>query len=273
MESITINGEELQILSAQVFERRNLLLLKNWAQPIKFYPNSNVLIQTHPGPCGFFASLQSIIIDFSINLDQNADPNHLLISTVLDIFSRISKYFAICDSIQKDFIHFYRTESRDEAYAYLLQNNFFECNNACIFLTVSFIFCSICKTQNIPSKYQFIDESLITPNSPYIYGDQNTAMSLAFLILNGLTNDRVIRELELNGYNGTTQMTIGIKVLTSANQKLIGTWLNPGANIFVCLKGLHFFTVLKLNDDVLIVYDNLKNALPYEVKKESINWK
>ncbi|OHS98630.1 hypothetical protein TRFO_34965 [Tritrichomonas foetus] len=266
MKFVEIKGESYQKFSKAVFladnGSSNLSALKNWEQPLNFRPNSNNLKQYQGGPCGLFAVLQAhIVIKENDNNFQNASQEHILISLILDIFSRISSYYVFCDGFdaKTEYAHFQYTTDLDEAYSFILGTDYIKSYNACLLLTLSIVFASIGMSD------------LNVPAEPYIYGDRNTTMALVWLMLNGSTNDANLAQTENSNYRGTTQTQIGIKVLNNPDKRVVGTWLNPNANVFVCHRGCHFFVVLTIAD-IFIVYDSLNDKSPFETTKKSLQW-
>ena len=127
-------------------------------------------------------------------------------------------------------------------------------------ITISIIFASI-------RMQEFRD----VPTDPYIYGDKMTSMALVWLMLNGSTNSSNLKQTEDSNYSGLAQKEIGIKFVANPKKRVIGTWLNPDANIFVCLKFSHFFVVEAIAD-TLVVYDSMNQRSPYEADKKALNW-
>ena len=99
-----------------------------------------------------------------------------------------------------------------------------------------------------------------------------TSMALVWLMLNGSTSSLNLQMTEDSNYSGLTQRQIGIKVLMNPNKRVIGTWLNPDANIFVCLRAFHFFVVAAEGENDLIVYDSINSSSPYKGDKKRLNW-
>ena len=63
MQTNELKGEDYDRFSRLVYlddnNKSNLSDLRNWEQPLKFRPNSDVLNQTKGGPCGLFAVLDA----------------------------------------------------------------------------------------------------------------------------------------------------------------------------------------------------------------------
>lgn len=265
MQTIELKGEDYDRFSRLVYlddnNKSNLSDLKNWEQPLKFHPNSDVLNQTKGGPCGLFAVLDAHTV-LKRNESETSSQEHLLYSLILDIFNRVSSYsnsddknqttYVFCDGFDPDakFIHFQYTNSIDEAYCFLMQSNYTEAYNACLMITISIIFASI-------GMQEFRD----VPENPYIYGDKMTSMALVWLMLNGSISSINLAMTEEGDYNGLVQNDIGIKVLCNPDKRVVGTWLNPNAHIFVCHRFCHFFVITNF-DDQLIVYDSMNSKTP-----------
>ena len=103
MESIELKGDDYEKFSKIVylddFNHTDLSNLKNWEQPLKFRPNSDVLNQTKGGPCGLFAVLDAhIVLKRNESETSSSSQEHLLYSLILDIFERVSTYSNSDDS-------------------------------------------------------------------------------------------------------------------------------------------------------------------------------
>lgn len=284
MESIELKGDDYEKFSKLVylddFNHTNLSNLKNWEQPLKFRPNSDVLNQTKGGPCGLFAVLDAhIVLKRNESETSSSSQEHLLYSLILDIFQRVSTYsnsddsnnetrYFFCDGFdpQRKIIHFQYTNSLDEAYAFLLQSNYTEAFNACLMITISIIFASL----GIKDSEHIVFQNV--PENPYIYGDKMTSMALVWLMLNGSTSSLNLQMTEDSNYSGLTQKQIGIKVLSNPDKRVVGTWLNPDASIFVCLRAFHFFVVVAEGENDLVVYDSMNSSSPYKGDKNRLNW-
>lgn len=269
METVRIVGDGYIKLSRAVFNMRRgdskLTILKNWHQPIKYKPGTELLHQAQGGPCGLFAVLQANLIHRKLSMPEGSewDKDEQLILSMLDIFARISPYYVFCTSIDPvgKVFEFLTTQDREEAKRYLTTMNYLEWDQACLFLTVSLTFAS----GNLAK--------LELPPEPYIEADKNTTVALVWLIINGTTSTESLKQIEASGYDGISNAMIGLKVLRVRQKNLIGTWLNPTASLFVCLSGCHFFTV-HVTESGLDVYDNLaknvRHLAPEDYK--AIHW-
>lgn len=283
MKSIELQNDEYDRFSKIVylddFNKSNLSNLKNWEQPLKYQSNSDVLRQTKGGPCGLFAVLDAhIVLKRNEPETASSSQEHLLYSLILDIFKRVSTYsnskesekevkYVFCDGFDpgRRFIHFQYTESIDEAYAFLMQSNYTEAYNACLMITISIILASLGINEDGNCAFQNV------PENPYIYGDKMTSMALVWLMLNGSTDSINLKMTEDSNYSGLTQKQIGIKVLSNPDKRVVGTWLNPDASIFVCHMHCHFFVVAVVDSD-LTVYDSMNSNSPYKGNKRRLNW-
>ena len=253
-------GEKYQLLSKVIFQNRyglsNLQNLKNWEQPLVFREGTDILMQRKAGPCGLFATLQAhLMVDRMRNMEFNREES--LIESVLNIFTRISAFFVFCTDIDtsNNIFTFLVTDVREYAKKYMVQSKYLKAYSACLLLKASFVFAS-CNMEN--------PESL--PREPYIEFDGTTTVALVWLMLNGSTSDHALAVTESAGGQGASQTDIGIKVLQAPDQRLVGTWLNPTADVFVCLKNGHFFAV-QPGPEGLFVCDSLGVARP-----DNINW-
>lgn len=283
METREISGKDYETFSKSIFvaksQQSDLSLLTNWMQPLQFKSNSVILAQQKIGPCGFFAVLQSHIVLHLKEISLNNPPEKLLITIILDIFKRLSTYinlkypesdssnkvnFVFCDGLDTELqtCRFKVTDSIDLANSYLAETDYLNSPAACLFLTMSFIFASFGLTK-------FVNVN----SEPYIADDQMTSMSLVWLLLNGSTDDSNLSETENSEYKGLAQSEIGIKVCLSFDKRVIGTWLNKDASIFVCLAFNHFFAAAEESENEVLKYDSLEEGgTPTKIAKESLNW-
>lgn len=271
MKSIELRGEDYLRFSKIVYlsdpDKSDLSELKNWEQPLKFYPNSSVLQQKREGPCGLFAVLNSHIVLKQYESGITNSTQEYLFTLILDIFKRVSTYsnvhqsedkplYVFCDCLipENNFIHFKYTESYEEAYDFLVKTCYTNVYNSCLMITLSIIFTSL-----------RMNEFKNAPEDSYISYDKMTSMSLVWLILNGSTSIKNLQDTEDSNYKGMMQKEIGIKVLNHTDRRVIGTWLNPDAKIFVCLRDFHFFTIKVKDENSTIVYDSMDSKSPYEI--------
>lgn len=270
MKTIELRDDDFQRLADITYS--DLSSLKNWEQPLKFRENTYVIEQKASGPCGFLAVLNShIVLKKNDPENSSLSQDDLLISVLLDLFTRVSTYrntsnpeykpiYAFCDCLipENNYIHFQYTESSDEAYNFLNRTNYVNAYNACLMITLSIIFSSL-----------GMKEFQNPPEESYIFTDKMTSMSFVWLMLNGSCTSDAIKKVEESNFVGIAQQEIGLKVLDNPDKRVVGTWLNQKARIFVCHKFMHFFAT-KINGDKLIVYDSLNEKSPYEINRDKL---
>ncbi|KAH0793684.1 hypothetical protein GPJ56_002405 [Histomonas meleagridis] len=268
MNEFMVQGEEYDKLSKAVFQMNNgksdLSRLQCWCQPFVFIPNTDVLKQTKGGPCGLFAVIQShIYVARQRPENINVPVEDILISEILNIFQRVSPDFAFCTSFdpKHSVALFQHTQDRDEAFIFIATKNYLKSPQACLLLLISLTFTSAKMSSSF-----YRDE-------PYVFSDKMTTMSFVWLLLNGDNSDEALAIIEHNGYVSPTQQNIGIRVLKSFDGRTIGVWLNPNANVFVCLQGFHFFTVVVEGNDKLVIIDNYKANTIRTTTKNALGWK
>jgi hypothetical protein len=153
------------------------------------------------------------------------------------------------------------TDDWDAAFAFMLQMDYLAGCRACLLLVLSYIFAFGGMA------------ALNLPPDPYIESDRYNTVEFVVLLLGGAMYRAAAAELDRTRYIPGGTRTIGIKVLQNPNQRVVGTWLNPDGNIFVCLRGMHFFTVMRTDiDGLLMVYDNLGDGKERVVQGIAINW-
>ena len=277
MKTTELRGDDYLRFSKIVYtnsnNESNLSELINWEQPLKFKPNTYILQQKEGGPCGLFAVLNSHIVLKKYKSEIENTLQEYLFSLVLDILKRVSSYsntdnsknepvYIFCDCLipENNFIHFQYTESFDEAYKFLTQTRYMDAYNSCLMLTLSIIFASL-----------GMNEFRNVPEFPYISYDKMTSMSLVWLMLNGSTSSMNLQNATDSNYGGLAQKEIGIKVLDNPDRRVIGTWLNPDSDLFVCLNLAHFFVIREQNDN-LAIFDSMTPKLPYTTDKKFLNW-
>lgn len=224
--------------------------LSCWFQSFSFKKDGIILDQKFGGPCGALAAIQAFIIKDFFDPNLNLSREELLIKALLDIMEIIGPKFTICCDIDTStYVVFKVTDSRETMHDYLMRSNFITNGMALYLYILGIIYASMGYND------------LILPCEPYIYCDQFTTMFLVFLMLIGTSDESRILSIEFY-----PQTEIGIRVLKSGDQRVVGFCLNPGAKIVVCLSVNHFYAVL-VNGDDLTVFDTLAGDTPRETHK------
>ena len=264
MKQVQLAGENYEKLAKAIFVKKDgtspLEALTNWHEPLEFRPETVLLRQLKAGPCGLFAVIQAHIVLDQLRTGDKFDKDASLVKAILDIFERISRSYAFCTDIDTDrhVFTFLVTESRESAEQFMRDYKFLALYNACLLLSVSYIFTS-CGGEGLAT----------LPEAPYIEFDKQSTVALVWLLLNGSTSDESLASVEASSNQGGAQKDIGVKILI-APAPLTGTWLNPEAKIFVCLASSHFFAV-HVADDGLILYDCMREDGLY-IEPKLINW-
>jgi hypothetical protein len=267
MKKIRISGTDYVTFERSVFrgprgsDLRDLTL---WHQPLSFFPNSNLLRQTRPGPCATFAVLEAEIVLSVVFTSSKVDLWFARLNAALTILERISPTFTFCTEFNHSAqtCDFEITQDRDAALAFLLERDYLDHPQAVLLFTLGIIFASGELTK------------LQLPSEPFIEADQYAALALVMLLLNGKFNDQAMGKLKANNFVSEAQTAIGIKVLKSQIPGVRGNWLNPQAKLFVCHNINHFITIMvpKDNPDNLIVFDTLREGKVYEIAPQKMNW-
>jgi hypothetical protein len=177
MDHVQISGADYDRFERVVFHGPRGPILSDltlWHQPLAYFPGSNLLRQTLPGPCAIFGVLQSQIVLTIFSTESDVDLEQALHDSVLTVLARVSPTFTFCTGFDRSAktCDFETTQSRDAALAFLIQHNYLNHEWAALHLTLGLIFAA--KT---------------SPSEPYIEADQYAALVLVMLLLNGADSE------------------------------------------------------------------------------------
>jgi hypothetical protein len=163
------------------------------------------------------ANLAAIVLDLILRIHDCILPSKYAFST------RFGCGVRTCD--------FLLMHDRSLAASYVEESGYRASARAVPFIVINFIFASIRVTEfNVPAE-------------PFIKGCIMTMVAFVFPILNGEMNSTTLQTVASQEPLGLEEKKIGFRVLSTEQPDIIGKWLNPKAEIFVCFWNIHFFVV------------------------------
>jgi len=242
LETICVSGKSYLDISKKIYSGKkgsfDLAEIKNWYQPINFLPQSDILAQTHAGPCAIFAVIQANILKYRKKLETcQREKRVLLFQSICDIMSILGDKYAFCVDIdsKKQVATMKIANSYEIAVQWLFESQYNIGGRCIMFLMFSFIYL-------IQKKDWFY-----TDNTPFIRQDKMSSMGLVWLLLTGSYSMDCT----------SAQSDIGVKVVANPNKELNGTYLNPTALVHVCHSSAHFYTIVKNSDNTVSLFNNL----------------
>jgi hypothetical protein len=222
-----------------------------------------VLGETDGWPCGIFAVFQAHIT-LTFFCRKNADLAEFVRHLILWIHDRIlPSTYAFCTGFGYGArtCNFLLTHDCSLAALYLEESGCCVSVRAVLFIMISFMFASIRLTE------------LNVLAEPLIKGCRMMTVELVFLIPNGEMNSTTLQKVLSQEFLGLEEKKIGFRVLSIEPPDLIGKWLDPKAEIFVCFWNTHFFVVKTTpGKRQLLKWDCQAGAEPFCCQPREFSW-